>query len=298
MTNKEKRYFADQVLNIYSGILFYNSDFEKGKLVSPRYNFDSPEFSELRNKYGLLNIAGIGTDFTRAKRICNYFAPKLLHSPWYDNHVECNSLKLLDYSFEKEDCGINCLNKAKILQELCLAVGIYARRVAIMPYSPYDFDNHVVTEIYDKDLKKWIMLDPSTNLYLVDSDAKPLSLLEARGLFGNSEPVSSISCGERFCGIEKLLKKYSEENAYIAKNLFYFYVDELNTFGEGEEYLLFAPVGFSIKRSNIANTRFRIRNMPIEYESYKKEAEQRLEALKDYKEPERCDISCFLQAPC
>ena len=29
-----------------------------------------------------------------------------------------------------------------------------------MPYSPYDFDNHVVVEIYDK---KWIMLDPTTD---------------------------------------------------------------------------------------------------------------------------------------
>ena len=83
-----------------------------------------------------------------------YLSPKLTHSPWYDGHVDCNALALLDYSLEKPEQGINCLNKAKILGEVCLALGIYARRVRFLPYSPFDFDCHVVTEIYDRTQEK------------------------------------------------------------------------------------------------------------------------------------------------
>ena len=46
-----------------------------------------------------------------------------------------------------------------------------------MPYSPYDFDNHVVVEIYDK---KWIMLDPTIDGIFIDENRTPLSLLEIR----------------------------------------------------------------------------------------------------------------------
>ena len=52
-----------------------------------------------------------------------YLSPKLTHSPWYDGHVDCNALALLDYSLDKPEQGINCLNKAKILEEVCLALG-------------------------------------------------------------------------------------------------------------------------------------------------------------------------------
>lgn len=69
-------------------------------------------------------------------------ALRLKHQSDYNNHVPCNSLDLLAYCFEKPDVGINCLNKAKILAECCLALGIYARRRGGMPCSPYDGDNH------------------------------------------------------------------------------------------------------------------------------------------------------------
>ena len=66
----------------------------------------------------------------------------------------------LDYSLDKPEQGINCLNKAKILEEVCLALGIYARRVRFLPYSPFDFDCHVVTEIYDRSQEKVVYAGP------------------------------------------------------------------------------------------------------------------------------------------
>lgn len=84
---------------------------------------------------------------------------RYLNIIFYDNHIECNSLKLLEYSFENSENGINCLNKAKIITECCLALGIYARRVFINSFLLFDFDSHVAYEIFDKKLDKWIMLD-------------------------------------------------------------------------------------------------------------------------------------------
>ncbi len=70
-----------------------------------------------------------------------------------------------------------------------MSLGIYARRVKIMPYSPYDFDNHVVVEIYDK---KWIMLDPTTDGIFIDENRTPLSLLEIREKLANDKFVAYV----------------------------------------------------------------------------------------------------------
>ena len=164
-----------QTLDIYSGILFNNKNFEEGDECEINFNFDCPEFITLREKYNLEKIAGKGSDFKRAKRQLHYLVHRLKHSSWYDNHVPCNAIDLLEYSLNNPEQGINCLNKAKILEKCCLALGIYARRVCIMPFSPYDYDNHVVTEIYDRKLNKWIMMDPTSDGIFVDEKGTPLS---------------------------------------------------------------------------------------------------------------------------
>ena len=97
MNEKE---IAQQMLNIYRGILFHNQEFESVNTQEFLYEFDCPEFEELRNKYDLLNIAGNGSDFIRAKRLLHDLAPRLTHSSWYDNHIECNALRLLEYSLK------------------------------------------------------------------------------------------------------------------------------------------------------------------------------------------------------
>ena len=139
MTKKELKQIQNEVsqqsLGIYAGILFNNQIFSEGNDDEIVYNFDCPELITLKEKYNLEEIAGKGTDFKKAKRVLHYLAPRLTHSSWYDNHVPCNSLDLLEYSLNNPEQGINCLNKAKILEECCLALGIYARRVRIMPYS-------------------------------------------------------------------------------------------------------------------------------------------------------------------
>ena len=86
-----------------------------------------------------------------------------------------------------------------------MSLGIYARRVKIMPYSPYDFDNHVVVEIYDK---KWIMLDPTTDGIFIDENRIPLSLLEIREKLANDKFVTYVKPKDKLVDLKKLKDKY------------------------------------------------------------------------------------------
>ena len=297
MNKKEAKEISQQLLDIFSGILFNNQKFEAGNDAEIVYNFDCPEFVTLKEKYNFEKIAGKGSDFRKAKRLLHYLAPRLTHSSWYDNHVPCNALDLLEYSFENPEQGINCLNKSKILEECCLALGIYARRVSIMPYSPYDFDNHVVTEIYDRQLKKWIMLDPTTDGFFVDWDGLPLSLLEMRDKFANAQFVTYVRSTDSLKDLKKLKEKYLQQNFYICKNLFFFYVDKDSAFGETGEILAFVPENYSVKEKLIANVKYRIENLPEEYRSFIPKLEERLEKLKDYSEDARTNIESMAKPP-
>ncbi len=301
MTKKEMKQIKNEVskriIDIYSGILFNNQKFEEGNNKEIIYNFDCPEFVALKEKYNLEEIAGKGSDYEKAKKLLHYLAQRLTHSSWYDNHVPCNALDLLEYSLNNPEHGINCLNKAKILEECCLALGIYARRVSIMPYSPYDFDNHVVTEIFDRKFKKWIMLDPTTDGIFVDDEGMPLSLLEMRHKFANAEFVTYVQSIDSLKDLNKLKEKYIENNSYICKNLYFFYIDKVSSFGETGEKLVFVPVNYSIKEKLIANVKYRINNIPEEYQDWIPKFENKLEDLKEYYEDERTNISSMSNYP-
>ena len=253
MAQKENGVFPySYILDIFRGGLFNAQRLAQGEPLRIEYVFDCPEFRELRERYPIERAAGKGGDFERALRLCRYLAPRLKHQSDYDNHVPCNSLALLDYCFEKTDVGINCLNKAKILAECCLALGIYARRCGGMSFSPYDGDNHVVTEIYDRKRRKWIALDPSYGSYFSDG-VSPLSSLELRQAFAEGTPASVVLNRQNPAKISELQKRNEGLNWYYAKNSYYFFFDSVSAFGrpEGSDYIYVVPEGFDLRRQKI-----------------------------------------------
>lgn len=297
MTKKEKIEQSNYLINIYSGILCLNQTFEEGNSTNITYNFDCPEFLVLKEKYSLDKIAGKGSEFKKAKRLLHYLAPRLTHSPWYDNHIPCNAIDLMDYSLNNPKQGINCLNKSKILQECCLALRIYARRIVVLPYSPFDFDCHVVTEIYDGKLKKWIMLDPTTDGFFVNENRIPLSLLEIRETFANAKFITFVKSNDSLKDLTKLRNKYVEHNAYICKNIFMFCVDQDSTFGTTERKLHFIPMNFSTKQSQFANITYRIANLPERHKHLLPMYEDALNALQSQEEEERTNIELMCNVP-
>ena len=262
MTKKERLDTERRVFDIYSGILVNHLEFRPGPSASPVYDLDCPEYGTLREKYALDKLAGKGGAFQRAKRLLHHFAPRLTHLSNYDNHVPCDALSLLEYSYERPDQGINCLNKAKILAECCLAVGIHARRMGIMPYSPYDNDNHVVIEIYDPGLGKWIMLDPSTDGYFVDEAGAPLSVLEIRERFARRQFAAFVTSTERKNDLRKLWDRHMGLNTYFCKNLFWLRIERYNGFGSRGEWLSFVPADYDLKQNRIAQVEYRLTLLP------------------------------------
>ena len=155
------------------------------------------------------------------------------------------------------------MNKSKILQESCLALKIPARRVWIMPYSPYDMDNHVVTEIYDSTLKKWVMLDVTSNGYFVDEKGIPLSVIEMRQKFAlnaRCDFIKTVSeCADVFTDKEAEAIYYER---YFAKNSFYYVVEKNNAYGDDGERLYCMPKGFNRYAWTKQNLEYKLRCLP------------------------------------
>lgn len=261
MNKREKAEIARDLpehMEIFAGILRNNMRFEQAGPQGLEYDFACEGYEVLRREYRIGEIAGRGTDLQRARRLMHHFAPGLTHKGDYDNHVACNALDLLAYSFGKPENGINCLNKAKILQECCMALGIYARRMHIRPYSPYDMDSHVVTEIFDRKLWKWVMIDCTYDAIFVDEKGTPLSCMEMRRALAAREVCSALVARQPKGDVERLAARNAELNAYFAKNLFIIGCDRCSAFGERGGQLYAIPQGFDMREQGIAGAEYRM----------------------------------------
>lgn len=231
---------TEQIYIMEAGILRNNLEFKEGESYETVYDFDNAEYPILIEKYNIDKTAGEGSEFEKAVRLMNEYAPRLIHESYYDNHVEMNALSLLEYSLDNSSQGINCRSKAQILNEMCLALGIYSRKVWIMPNSGYDGDCHVANEIWDSELSKWVMLDITNNQYWVDENATPLSVVEIRTKGANMEFCTPVTAGDNLNGLNKLNEKNIGDFLYIMKNMMYFYWCDIQTVGETDKkYMLF-----------------------------------------------------------
>jgi len=244
---KEESYLQDteQIYIMESGILKNTLDFRAGGDLPITYDFDNEEYPELIANYQIDTIAGEGTEFDRALKLMNEFAPRLTHESNYDNHIAMDALSLLAYSLDNKNHGINCRNKAQILNEMCLALGIYARKVWINPNSVYDNDCHVVNEVWDTSLEKWIMLDITNNQYWIDENGVPLSILEIREKGANQEFCTPVGAGDNLDHPKQLQRKHKNEFLYIMKNLVYMEYCKDNTVGESDTLYLLCPKNIS-----------------------------------------------------
>lgn len=232
---------TDEIYIMEAGILYNNLKFADGEDIEITYDFSADDYAVLKEEYNLENTAGDGSESERAMRLMNEFSLRLTHKSDYDNHIETSALSLLEYSLDKKSCGINCRAKAQILNEMCLALGIYSRKVWIMPNSRYDSDCHVVNEVWDSSLNKWVMLDITNNEYWIDENGEPLSVLEIRTKGANQEFCTPVVVGEKTEDVQKLKKKHTGDFLYIMKNMVYMEYCDNYTVGEGGKiYLLFA----------------------------------------------------------
>jgi len=176
------------------------------------YNFKSPEFSQLISKYHIDEVAGKGTEIEKAVNLLKWCSENVLHNGGTKDveFVPKTSLDILNYSFKKgREYGVYCRLQSIVFTECCLALGMKSRILHCLPFSPYDFDTHVVSMVYINSLEKWIMLDAGNNRYFMNEDNIPLSPLEIRCKLANNDSLK--------CNVEDNNYKH-----YMAKNMFYF----------------------------------------------------------------------------
>lgn len=255
--------------DIYTGLLkAFNLPKAEKKDIQFSYDNNHPKFSLLKSKYLIEDIAGYGDDFSKAKNLLHWVSGHTYHKGDYASGIAQNSLGLLNYAYDKgSSCGINCVALATILSECLLAIGLKARKVFIMPCSPYDGDNHVVAHVYIKDMKKWVMLDPTFNTYVTNEQGECLSLIDLRNHLANQKPIF-FNKEAKYNDDIWTTESAKENTEYLAKNLFYFQTLEMSTFGSdnlgisddpGNRFISLCPQGYNPKQIRLTNIEYRIK---------------------------------------
>ncbi len=205
---------TDEIYIMEAGILHNNLEFRDGTDYELKYDLSHENYTQLKSKYNLESTAKDGTEFERALRLMDEYAPRLTHKSDYKNTIPQSATELLEYSLNDKNHGINCRAKAQILNEMCLSLGIYSRKVWIMPYSDYDTDCHVVNEVWDSSLGKWVMLDITNNTYWLDENKTPLSVLEIRDKTALNEFCTPAEPGDNTNNLQALKDKYRQFPLY------------------------------------------------------------------------------------
>ncbi|MBA2570528.1 MAG: transglutaminase domain-containing protein, partial [Chloroflexi bacterium] len=131
-----------------------------------------PVLEELRERFGLEEISGHGSDLERAIRVRSWIKSLWAHGqPW--RFPPYDGLLILDRASRGVESFI-CMHYSVALVHACLSLGIQARLInlhrGIADESAHaigleasvepPIDEHVTAEIWSRELEKWVMVDP------------------------------------------------------------------------------------------------------------------------------------------
>ena len=162
-------------LNRWHGVTFTKA--VNGRYVTPSYPFTYQDMSHLKVRK-LYERAGIGMMVASSDSELELIG-KL--SDWANSHW--GHMQPLPYPtwdahdiLDKSDTGdaFWCTFKAALFVQACNAAGLTARMLGINPRGEAA---HTVTEVYNNEFRKWMLVDPWMNCYF-ERDGVPLSALE------------------------------------------------------------------------------------------------------------------------
>lgn len=223
------------------------------------YDYNASGYEKLLTKYRIDKVAGNGSELDKALNLMKWCSENVLHNGGTKDveFIPKTSVDILDYAFQKgREYGVYCRLQAIVFTECCLALGIKSRILHCLPFSPNDFDTHVVSMVYISDMAKWIMLDASNNRYFVNSDKTILSPMEIRSKLAYDDNIE--------CNVPD-----DNYKRYMAKNMFYFKSPKINTFGSDllteQKTIYCIPCGFDVLEREIAYCQYAINNTSEEF---------------------------------
>ena len=149
-----------------------------------RFKFDSfenPKLKELRTRHGLDAVVAPGNDeFERQILLLDWTHRqfKKFGHPSKDAHGALEILRAID-----EGHTFFCSQYAQVLVSAAASLGWVDRPLALRRHQGVNrvggSTEHSVTEIWSNQHRKWVMLDPTSNLHL-EKDGVPLNAVEIR----------------------------------------------------------------------------------------------------------------------
>ena len=196
----------------------------------PKFTYQSAEnrnLQNVKNYFNLDSIAGNGDEISKITNLLFFVTNAIKYDG--SNWALCEFDAIDFYNYHKATGkGINCRHMAMTLNEVYLAMGFKSRYVTCMPKDEDDPDCHVINIVYSETLKKWLWLDPSHGIYVMDENNNMLSISEVRERLINNLPLK--------LNAETGRTKEWYLDYYMAKNLYWLQCANISRFNTESRY--------------------------------------------------------------
>ena len=204
----------------FEQLCYYSDYYEKNDYPPRDYLFFGQHnadqyLTHFTQKYNLSRYITNNQDTTVAN-LLRWTYEVLLHQDYVENTVlYANSLDMIEFS-KANKVTLNCYCHAYIFRDALQSVNISARLVYCLPINCSFKGNHVVVEYYNNVEDRWILADPTYNIFISDQNNRFLSLLEFRNNI-ISRKIIGIIDNNRFSKIQISTVDYSlTTNSYIS----------------------------------------------------------------------------------
>ncbi len=193
-----------------------------GLAAPPSISFVYPEPSDsaltnLRTTYNLDSIAGTGDEFSRKTNLLHWVHFAIRHDgnsniALPQPPTAANILAAAIHDHRAFYCGV----LGWVLTDVYNAIGFKSRFLGCLPFDTLDQDSHGLTMVWSNDLHKWLMMDPTFDVWFTDTLGVPLSPMEIRARMATGDSVRMADCMNWNGQPRDKLPHYN----YMAKNLF------------------------------------------------------------------------------
>ncbi|SDM93696.1 hypothetical protein SAMN05192585_10812 [Acetanaerobacterium elongatum] len=202
----------------------YNVEFE--------YKFDEREnMLDIIKANNLDKLVEGKSDVETSIALMNWLCERYKHGNPPGGLAKTRTPQALMEFADNNDQTTNCRGLSLILSQLIRAYNIKAFHITCMPYEePFD-DCHVVVSVFCASLNRWIMLDPTYNLYLKNKSNEIIGIKELRDILIKGEEL--IANDE--AGYHNQKMNLSEYREYMAKNLIRLERGTVERYGSDED---------------------------------------------------------------
>lgn len=196
----------------------YKLEFDKvrtsDRIIKYKINTQDSSLTKLREEFKLNSIIrDTKDDFEKVLKIQSWVQSRWKHSA--DNTPEINDAYYILKQAEKGQ-RFRCVEYSRVASECLKSLGFKVRNLGLMTKDIDVVNNgggHAVNEVYIKDLKKWIFIDPQFDV-IVTENGIPLNAVELQNAIAEKRIIEIINPNNVITKEEYI--------QWIGKYLFYF----------------------------------------------------------------------------